>query len=63
MLNFANGQRYEGEVRNGARNGYGVVWSADGQLVMAGRWENGQLVESAKPAAAPSSLGETKPPT
>ena len=45
VLNFANGQRYEGEMRNGVRNGLGVVWSADGQVVMAGRWENNQLVE------------------
>jgi hypothetical protein len=45
VLNFANGQRYEGEVRNGTRNGLGVVWSADGQVLMSGRWENGQLVE------------------
>jgi hypothetical protein len=56
VLNFSNGQRYEGEMRNGVRNGYGVVWSADGQLMMAGRWENGQLVENSKqPAAASSS--------
>ena len=45
MLTFANGQRYEGDVRNGVRHGIGVVWSADGQVLMAGRWENGSLAE------------------
>ncbi|HVY87999.1 MAG TPA: TIR domain-containing protein [Hyphomonadaceae bacterium] len=54
VLSFTNGQRYEGEVRNGARNGFGVVWSADGQMLMAGRWENGQLVENSKQPAASS---------
>ncbi len=45
VLTFANGQRYEGEVRNGLRNGLGVVWSSDGRVVQAGRWQNGELVE------------------
>ena len=45
VMTFANGQRYEGEMVNGKRNGFGVVWSADGQVVMAGRFENGALVE------------------
>jgi len=45
VLTFSNGQRYEGEMRNGVRNGVGVVWSSDGQVMMAGRWENGQLVQ------------------
>jgi hypothetical protein len=49
VLNFANGQRYEGELRNGVRNGVGVVWSSDGQVLMAGRWENGQLVQPMSP--------------
>ncbi|MDP3735870.1 MAG: TIR domain-containing protein [Hyphomonadaceae bacterium] len=53
VLTFANGQRYEGELRNGQRTGLGVIWSADGQVLMAGRWENGQLVEpmTASPGA------------
>ncbi len=50
VLNFSNGQRYEGEMRNGARNGLGIVWSADGNVLMAGRWLNGELVE---PMTAP----------
>lgn len=50
VLSFSNGQRYEGEMRNGTRNGLGVVWGPDGQIVMAGRWVNGELVEPAKPA-------------
>ncbi|HEX5006553.1 MAG TPA: TIR domain-containing protein [Hyphomonadaceae bacterium] len=45
VISFGSGQRYEGEMRNGARNGLGVVWSADGQMLQAGRWENNQLVE------------------
>jgi hypothetical protein len=45
VMSFADGQRYEGEMSNGRRSGYGVVWSADGQVVMAGRFENGALAE------------------
>jgi hypothetical protein len=51
VLTFSNGQRYEGEMRNGTRNGLGVVWGPDGQIMMAGRWVNGELAEAAKPAA------------
>jgi peptidoglycan hydrolase-like protein with peptidoglycan-binding domain len=51
VMTFANGQRYDGEMTNGKRNGYGVVWSADGQVVMAGRFENGALVEPMAPPA------------
>ena len=50
VLTFSNGQRYEGELRNGNRNGFGIVWAADGSVAMAGRWENGELVEPVKPA-------------
>lgn len=50
VLTFSNGQRYEGELRDGNRDGYGIVWDADGNAVMAGRWQNGELVEPAKPA-------------
>jgi hypothetical protein len=50
VLTFSNGQRYEGELRNGARNGLGVVWAKDGSVVMAGRWANGELVEPMTPA-------------
>lgn len=45
VLVFANGQRYEGELLNGNRHGYGAFWSAEGDLMLAGRWENGDLVE------------------
>jgi hypothetical protein len=45
VMRFADGQRYEGEMSSGRRSGYGVVWSADGQVVMAGRFENGALAE------------------
>jgi len=48
VLTFSNGQRYEGELRNGVRNGLGVVWGADGSVAMAGRWANGELVEPMK---------------
>ncbi|MDP3492605.1 MAG: TIR domain-containing protein [Hyphomonadaceae bacterium] len=51
VMTFANGQRYEGELRDGARNGLGVVWGPDGSVLAAGRWANGELVE---PAATPA---------
>jgi hypothetical protein len=59
VISFANGQRYEGEMRNGVRNGLGVVWSADGQVLMSGRWENNQLVE---PLAAGGAISLTPNP-
>ena len=34
-----------GELRDGTRNGLGVVWSPDGNVIAAGRWANGELVE------------------
>lgn len=45
VFTFANGQKYEGDLRDGTRNGFGVVWSPDGTLLAAGRWANGDLVE------------------
>ena len=48
VLTFSSGQRYEGELRDGDRNGFGIVWSADGSVAMAGRWANGELVEPVK---------------
>ncbi len=45
VITFANGNRYEGQLRNGVRDGLGVIWSSSGEVVMAGRWQNGQLVE------------------
>ncbi|MEZ5938696.1 MAG: hypothetical protein R3C52_10830 [Hyphomonadaceae bacterium] len=48
VMNMTGGQRYEGQLRNGLRHGYGVVWGADGQAIEAGRFENGVLVEPVK---------------
>lgn len=50
VFTFANGQKYEGELRDGTRNGFGVVWGPDGALMAAGRWANGELVEPMKAA-------------
>ena len=50
VFTFANGQKYEGELRDGTRNGFGVVWGPDGALMAAGRWANGELVEPMKTA-------------
>jgi len=43
VLTYANGQRYEGEMLNGQRNGTGVVWNAEGAVIQAGRWSKDQL--------------------
>lgn len=48
VFTFANGQKYEGDLRDGTRNGFGVVWAPDGTLLAAGRWANGDLVEPVK---------------
>ncbi|HEV7692900.1 MAG TPA: TIR domain-containing protein [Hyphomonadaceae bacterium] len=54
VISYPNGQRYEGEIKNGIREGYGVSWTSDGQVLQAGRWENGQLVQSTVTPAAPT---------
>ena len=43
VLRFANGQRYEGGLRQGRRSGYGVVWTPSGEPVAAGRWTDDRL--------------------
>ena len=43
---LGDGERYEGLFRGGRRNGYGQMTAPDGKVV-AGRWEDGKLVESA----------------
>jgi len=50
VFTFANGQKYEGDLRDGTRNGFGVVWAPDGALLAAGRWANGDLVEPITPS-------------
>jgi hypothetical protein len=61
VISYSNGQRYEGDVRNGVREGYGVSWTADGQVLQAGRWENGQLVQSTVTPVSQSSLPPAAP--
>jgi hypothetical protein len=51
VLMFTNGQRYEGQLMNGAQQGLGVLWSSDGKPVIAGRWDKGALVEPMAPQA------------
>jgi hypothetical protein len=48
VLTYTNGQRYEGELSGGARQGLGVVWAPDGSVMQAGRWVRGELVEPAQ---------------
>ena len=35
-------QRYEGQLKNGKRNGYGKVYSAYGRLIFEGEFEDGK---------------------
>jgi len=44
---LSGSERYEGEFRAGRRNGYGLLFGADGKG-RAGRWENGKQVETAR---------------
>jgi hypothetical protein len=46
VYRFSDGRRYEGEYANDMRNGLGVEWAANGAVLRAGRWENGNLVQS-----------------
>ena len=41
---FADGRMYEGQWLKENYHGYGVEWSADGGVVYAGRWRNGEQV-------------------
>jgi len=47
VLTYTNGQRYEGEMAGGNRQGLGVVWAADGSVIQAGQWARGELAEPA----------------
>ena len=51
VLTYGNGQRYEGEMVNGQRQGIGIVWGADGTIAQAGRWARDELVEPMKAVA------------
>jgi hypothetical protein len=42
----ANGERYEGQWSNDHRNGYGVLWDANGRVVGSGVWANGYFTTS-----------------
>lgn len=39
MLISSNGERYEGQMRNGKKNGKGIFYYIDGR-VYKGAWEN-----------------------
>jgi hypothetical protein len=41
---FASGHTYEGQFQDNRYNGYGVMWDASGQLLYAGRYQNGERV-------------------
>lgn len=45
VYSFVDGRVYEGQWLNDLRHGYGVQWSADGSVFLAGRWDNGNPVE------------------
>ncbi len=42
VLTYGDGRRYEGDLRDGAPEGAGALWSADGALLHAGTWSRGQ---------------------
>jgi len=44
VRHYADGVRYEGAWANNARNGHGVEWSAQGRVLQAGLWRDGNLV-------------------
>lgn len=48
VLTYDNGQRYEGELSAGRRDGIGVVWASDGSIIQAGRWSKDALAEPMK---------------
>lgn len=42
ILISSTGERYEGQMRNGKKNGEGTFYYADGR-VFKGKWENDQI--------------------
>jgi hypothetical protein len=52
VLTYENGQRYEGDMSNGQRDGVGVFWGSDGAVMQAGRWSKDALAEPMKAPAA-----------
>lgn len=45
VLEFSDGRRYEGELKNNGANGLGAIWDAQGKLIRAGLWEDGKTVD------------------
>ena len=48
VLTYETGQRYEGNMSNGQRDGVGVFWGSDGAVMQAGRWSKDVLAEPMK---------------
>ena len=51
VLSYDSGQRYEGDMSNGQRDGVGVFWGSDGAVLQAGRWVKDALAEPMKAPA------------
>ncbi len=51
VLTYENGQRYEGDMSNGQRDGIGAFWGSDGVVLQAGRWAKDALAEPMKAPA------------
>lgn len=52
VLQLADGNRYEGEFRNGQFHGRGTLFFPEGKL--EGTWENGKVLESSPFSLLPS---------
>lgn len=48
IYNYPDGRKYEGEWKNNNMNGQGILYSATGEIIANGRWENGQFINENK---------------
>lgn len=49
MRDYENGERYEGEWKDGKRSGYGTLYNADYTIKFEGDWRNDRQQQSAGP--------------
>jgi hypothetical protein len=42
-MTYSSGERYDGNWDNDERNGYGMLFSANGNLLFSGNWKNDEM--------------------
>jgi hypothetical protein len=43
IMTYSSGERYDGNWDNNERNGYGMLFSANGNLLFSENWKNDEM--------------------